>query len=947
MFDPKVVRLLSWNADGVRSKIQELLDLAVCSVPVDIITVCETRLTNNIPLLTPGFVCYRKDKHDSGRGQGVAILVKQGIEHSVINIPPTINIEVVGISLNISGVVHVIVSAYQSPNLPLVPSDLDVLLNLSNHLIIAGDFNANHDHWLSSYTNTRGRVLFHHMLNNDYFIFAPSIPTHIHYSVDNNPTNPDLVICQNIDKISHVDAIIALSSNHYPIYFTVGGSLTFKQRHVFCYSRANWPLYRSIINENISLTSGKFGSVDSIDNAVDHLQKLTIMARNRAIPLRVTRGCTSKLPRYIKRLISYKNYLRGLDTKLPKGQLKRSIRYVINSLCATISIEMTNHSDKMWNDRLCKVDNPSNDIWRLAQTLKPKSHKIPPLMYSDGTMTSSEAEQCEVLANAFLGNMSLTVNSTISDFDSKIKENVVKIERHSIVGIVKPVRPTEIRKILKTLKLRKSPSNDEITNSLLKHYPTKAIVFLSLIFNSCLSLGYFPDMWKKAKVIALKKSGKNDVVPTNYRPISLLPSLGKLFEKIIYARLLAVSKHRIMNEQFGFRSKHSCIQQLARVTEHIAHNLNLRQSTGMFLLDIEKAFDTVWHDGLLHKLVNLDIPLDLVKLIKSYLTNRTFSVSIGNTQSSNILVPAGVPQGSILGPYLFILYLSDMPVQHRTNLACFADDTASYTSSNDVDLIISRLQFSLELLFEYFTRWKLKLNESKTQAILFTRQRQLPERSLKIGCYAIPWSRSVRYLGITLDSKLNWTKHIMNLRTKGAQALGALSPIMNRNSKLSSKTKMRIYSTLVRPCITYACPVWSSTCLTNYQFLQVVQNRALKIAYNTPWKTNLFKLHLIIKYPVLIQFILNITKKFYTKNKQSNNPLISNICKTSTTDLSYIDRYRTYRLPHHYLLFPPGDITQTGAQAHDRPIDTRDLALTPLAGPTDARRGGQGSPHRC
>lgn len=209
--------------------------------------------------------------------------------------------------------------------------------------------------------------------------------------------------------------------------------------------------------------------------------------------------------------------------------------------------------------------------------------------------------------------------------------------------------------------------------------PQKCIVLLTKIFNACLFLGYFPSCWKLAKVIGLKKSGKDETIPSNYRPISLLPSLGKLLERLIRDRLLKYTKH--IDEQFGFRQSHSTIQQLARVTQHIAHNLNLNTPTGMFLLDIEKAFDTVWHNGLLHKLIKNNVPLDLVKLVQSYLSNRKFRVHMQNSTSDYYNVPAGVPQGSVLGPILFIVYINDIPKQPHTQLACFADDTASLASS--------------------------------------------------------------------------------------------------------------------------------------------------------------------------------------------------------------------------------------------------------------------------
>lgn len=171
----------------------------------------------------------------------------------------------------------------------------------------------------------------------------------------------------------------------------------------------------------------------------------------------------------------------------------------------------------------------------------------------------------------------------------------------------------------------------------------------------------------------------------------------------------------------------------------------------------------------------------------------------------------------------------------------------------------------------------MKLNETKTEAILFSRQRQEPKKQLKINGHEIPWSKSVRYLGVTLDKKLNWSKHSSLTRDKGLTALNSLSPILNRRSNLSSVTKLRLYNTLVRPCLTYAAPVWSHTCKTNFLYLQVIQNKAVKISYNTPFLTNIRKLHDKIKLPQLYDFIQNLTRKFYFKSKTHYNSLVSSI----------------------------------------------------------------------
>lgn len=870
---------------------------------IDVVAVSETRLSKRINLNISGYTCYRNDKHHSGKGQGVAIFVKADLSHSLISTPITEHIEAIGVQLRVDKATLTIFAIYQSPNLPLITNDLDTLLETDTKVLLMGDLNAKHDHWYPGLKNTNGNLLFNHLINRDYIIYAPNSPTLVHYNVNYTKSLPDLILAKNITNINNVETIPALSSNHLPVFFCI--KLSFERIIVkrFNFAKADWSLYRSNLNNNIFLSSSVFKRKDEIDTAITDFTECIIGARDVAVPQTTVSNAPKPPPRKIRRLLKFRNRLRRDDQKETNPTSRKCIRTQINYLNKNIKVGFKNHNDQTWIKKLSKVDNPGSDLWRLAKSMKsPTATSIlPPLRREDNSQTSTTKEQCEELASTFQKNMTLTSEWHDKDTEAEVCCSVsilnsLKSEPYNINA----VHPKEIKKHILQFKSRKAPGFDNVSNSLVKNLPQKALVLLTKIFNACLALAYFPDRWKTGKVIAIKKPGKDATIPSSYRPISLLPSLAKLFEKIINTRLIKFSYNKLIDEQFGFRQAHSTAQQLARVAENVAHNQNKGRSTGMFLLDIEKAFDTVWHKGLLHKLIANEIPLPLVKLIDSYLSNRNFNVHIGRESSSSRSMPAGVPQGSILGPYLFIMYLNDIPKQTRTSLACFADDTACYTSSPDDDLIIDRLQLAIDGLTGYFHKWKLKLNTTKTEAIFFTRARARPIKQLKIEGYLIPWSNSVKYLGLVLDQKLTWNEHVSQLRLKGMKAFSALNPLMNRRSILSSKTKLNIYSTLIRPCITYGCPVWSNTSKTNHQKLQVLQNKALKLAFNTPFRTNLTKLHDTIHFPTLFQFILKLTKKFYlTTNPNNQNNLIAAIGKAHPQKLRY--KYLT-KLPHHYTL---------------------------------------------
>lgn len=902
MYDTVNLRLLYWNADGIRRKITELQDL-VSALDIDIIALCETRISHNVSLKTPGFHCYRQDKLAEGRGQGVAILIKSDISHVPVTMPRTHNLECTGIQLCLSGKNVTFIAAYQSPNLPLLCSDLDVIIDTYPSLVLMGDLNTKHPYWNCSTANLHGKILFNHMINNEYDVCAPSTPTLIHYDCSRIPSIPDVVVAKGIQGIADMEALTSLSSNHLPVFFNIDGTYSRKSFITYNYNKADWVKYRKYLDQNITLDVPPFKLTSEIDINIEHLSNTLIKARDYSVPM-IPIDSKIKLPRRIKKIIKIKNACRRASIKEQDKFVKRSLLSKFNSLQYIIDIEIQEFNDSLWDNKLAKVDNPSADLWRLVKSLNPKPNTIPPLKVSDSIFTSSTQEQCDVLAEAFLENMNLTKN-WISDPETEriVAESITKLKSFNIDLLETPIRPSQIRKLLKKLKPRKAPGIDGLANCLLKNVSQKCLVLMTKIFNGCLMLGYYPSCWKIAKMIAIKKPGKDESSPSSYRPISLLPSLGKLFESIILMRLRKATDHLLISEQFGFRRNHSTTHQLARVAEHIVHGMNQGKCTGMILLDIEKAFDSVWIEGLLHKLIVNNVPLSLVKLIQSYLVNRSFSVYIGDIKSSPKCTPAGVPQGSILGPYLFTLFINDMPKQPHTHLAIYADDTASYTTSEDCDLVIGRLQLSLELLCNFFIKWKLKLNSNKTECIMFSKKRSVPTRTIKIDNFSIPWSRQVKYLGTIFDDKVNWSKNIENLILKGAKATNALRPLLNRKCKLSPRTKLKVYSTLVRPCLTYAAPVWCSITDSKYAKLQVIQNKAIKIAYNTPFRTNLKKIHNNIRFPFLKDYILKLAHNFYIrKNPSHPNMLISTIGKSRLRTLSYADTYNRYRLPHHYFL---------------------------------------------
>jgi len=250
------------------------------------------------------------------------------------------------------------------------------------------------------------------------------------------------------------------------------------------------------------------------------------------------------------------------------------------------------------------------------------------------------------------------------------------------------------------------------------------------IFNAILRLHHIPECWKTAKIIMIVKDGKPLEESSSYRPISQLPAGSKLFEKLFLARLNPVmeTSNLIPDFQFGFRSKHSTIEQVPRVASVIDEALEQRKFCLAIFLHVAQAFDRVWHDGLRHKLKNI-LPGSYCAVISSYLSNRKFVVAYNSMISNTGKISAGVFQGSPMTPILYVLYTADILVYPHSTIALFADDTVVLSSHQDYATSVIQLQAATNLLTARANRWKIGTNHSKSVRVDFTLR---PHQSLPV-----------------------------------------------------------------------------------------------------------------------------------------------------------------------------------------------------------------------
>ncbi|GFV39591.1 probable RNA-directed DNA polymerase from transposon X-element [Trichonephila clavipes] len=307
-------------------------------------------------------------------------------------------------------------------------------------------------------------------------------------------------------------------------------------------------------------------------------------------------------------------------------------------------------------------------------------------------------------------------------------------------------------------------------------YPSEIISYIKNLTLKKRQLG-------KKPLFSILKPGKNKNIPSSYRPISLLSTLSKITESIILTRLkeFLYTNNIINPNQYGFTNKLSTLHPLLNLTEAISEGFQSKKSTGAVFLDIQKAFDRVWLTGLTYKLINYKIPPPLVFLLHSYNSNRSYQVRVKDTLSTTKFINCGVAQGSLLGPLLFNLYINDIPEYSLTKLNMYADDTAVHTTFKRITSVTFALNKHLKLLENYYDRWKISINVEKSAAVLFTKKRKIPP------------------------------------------------PPKMPEFGLSRNNKVLLYTAVMRPILSYGCPVWGYAANTNINILDTLQNSTIRM----------------------------------------------------------------------------------------------------------------------
>ncbi len=412
------------------------------------------------------------------------------------------------------------------------------------------------------------------------------------------------------------------------------------------------------------------------------------------------------------------------------------------------------------------------------------------------------------------------------------------------------ILPKDVTDAIALVNPSKASGPDPISPRLLREGSEELYIPLATYFNKLLNNAYFPSPWKLANVTPIfKKSDPSD--PQNYRPISLLSCIGKLMERCIHKYLYnyVIDNNKLTSYQSGFIKGDSTVNQLTYLYNDICKALDEGKEVRAVFCDISKAFDRVWHRGLLYKLSSMGIQGSLLEWFSSYLSTRRQRVVYSNSSSQWTSINAGVPQGSILGPLLFLIYINDIVNNIHSNIRLFADDTSLYIIVEDPISASTILNNDLETIHQWSEKWLVKFNPSKTETMLFSRKLNKPQYpDIIMNGQIINTFKEHKHLGLTLSDDGKWNSHISSYINKAWQRIGlirSLKYILNR------ACLERMYFTTIRPLLEYADVVWNNCTNELKAQLESVQIEAARIVCGATKLCNIEKLYLDLKWETL------------------------------------------------------------------------------------------------
>ena len=799
-------------------KLDELRALSLTHQP-HVICIVESWLEESIldeEIWLENYVPIRLDR--DRHGGGVLLYVLNRLSYSLVCSGPS-DLELIILSIVTNSARVALGVFYRPPNSPT--SIFDTLLcalcsyvdvSLFSNFVLLGDFNVNVFNPLSPMFNN-----LQTLLSSLCLVQIVSEPTR---TTQTSCSTIDLVLMSSPSYLNSCTTIPPLSnSDHHGLSVllstgTPPPSQKPNSRRIWRYSLANFNLacemldstdWDSIFSEDVNSSWQKWRArfLQIMELCIPQL----LLKSKKNLPW---------LTKPVIQAIRRRNSLFRAAKRCKSSAAYQKYRAARNKVVALLRLNKNRFFKKLGTAT-------PKEFWKAIKMLNKRVSSIPALD-NNGVKVDSSRDKADLLNTYFFE----CFNKSVPPLD----------EHHPHLNpfyFPEELQCTEedVFDLLAELDCSKSTGPDDISAKMLKGTATSITPSLTRLFNLSLTKGCFPDAWKLARVVPVPKS-THMLSPSNYRPISILSIISKILERIVYRMVfkhLCLSRP-ISSKQWGFLPGRSSTSALLSVTHDWLNHLDQGQDICSVYFDLRKAFDSVPHRPLLQKLVDIQLNPYIIQWVNSYLSNRSQLVVVEGTSSSILPVLSGVPQGSVLGPLLFLIFINDVVTQISpgSSLSLFADDMALYrpiSSAGDLSVVqrdISSISTWVRVNF-------LSLQPTKCHAMMLTHRRvsQSVEafRSLYLEGVPLPYVDSVKYLGILITSNLSWSQHISGLHLKVRRLLGMLYRKFYKNS--TSSILLKLYITFIRPHLEYCSAVWDPYHVKDSELLEKTQKFGLKV----------------------------------------------------------------------------------------------------------------------
>jgi hypothetical protein len=664
----------------------------------------------------------------------------------------------------------------------------------------------------------------------DYFLSQiVNLPTRDNNILDLVLTNvPDLV---ELGSILHPDQA-GLFTDHSVVTFSLKASVKkpySPKRSVYDYRKGDFEGLRSAL-QSVNLCNA-IQDVNNINQDWSLWKDTFLAAVTDFVPSKTIRkrNCPPWITGDILHLLRKKETVRK---KLKSSPQNNTLREKFKSLRARAKHLIRESRENYFES--FDIRRQPKRFWSLFK-LTNKSSNFPDVM----SLGSDSVDEQKIIASRPKEIAQLFNNYFASVFSSTTLVTLPPDDSMQVTGPALSdleLSTEEVLKSLTSLNVSKATGSDGIPARLLRETADVIAPSLTRLFNKTLHHGVIPDEWKLANVVPVFKKGQKDCVE-NYRPISLLPLVSKVLERCVLMHVRDHLYRFFSPTQHGFLPGRSCVTQLLTVLDHIGQNLDTGKQTDVIYLDMSKAFDKVCHPLLLHKLKQHNVSGRVFDWFNAYLTNRKQRVIVSGECSTEVSVSSGVPQGSLLGPLLFLLFVNDLPdTCSSSNVACFADDTKIYKLIVNVE-DSKALQSDLTSLVAWSESSLLQFNNQKCKLQRITRKRNPIQQQYLMNGSALDNTTEEIDLGVWISSDLTWNNQVHHQCNKANKLLG----FVRRSSRYicNSSTRRSMYLALVRSHLGYASQVWSPQSIELMKSIERVQRRATKYILMLPFQTEI------------------------------------------------------------------------------------------------------------